>query len=74
MHRNFDFILFPGTLKCHGACEIGPEAVNRLWLGEKFEKRCTKILPKNEKNEKSSLCEIFINFYSKSVKKSINFK
>ena len=49
MRSNFDFNLFSGTLKCHGAYEIGPEALNRLWLGEKFERRCTKFLPKMKK-------------------------
>ena len=49
MSEIFDFTLFPGTLKCHGACEIGPEAVYRLWLGEKFERRCTKLLTKIKK-------------------------
>ena len=58
MHRNFDFILFPGTLKCHGACEIGPEALYRLWLGEKFGQRCTKFLPKMKKMKN----QIFLKF------------
>ena len=60
MRSNFDFNLFSGTLKCHGAYEIGPEALNKLWLGEKFERRCTKFCQKMKKVKKSIFDEIYL--------------